>query len=199
MLSKPKNYLKVFVVFVLVIVLLKALFLFWANQSGWLKTLLAMSKFENMAIGGISAYLVFYKRSNIKFLFSKFMQYLAIMLCICALFWFPKALENIQHIFYAFAFSIIIINTALNDNTIFRLEHPYLKWLGELSYGMYMYHLMLIPLLILMLNKIEGLSLMSFNVLLYLSSFLLTILISRCSYVYFEKPFLKIKSRFIRI
>ena len=94
--------------------------------------------------------------------------------------------------FYSFLFGIIIVNLAVNANLKNVLEWKVINYLGKISYGIYMYHfLVLIPVLIFVSNfKLDN------NIIIYSLILSITIAISSLSYHYFETFFLKIKAKF---
>jgi peptidoglycan/LPS O-acetylase OafA/YrhL len=100
---------------------------------------------------------------------------------------------------YSLLFGLIILNVATKSNPIIKLENRFLTFLGQISYGLYVYHWIIILTIIEILkqkfsNYIENKFIM--NLILYTGSISLTVLISYLSYQYFEKPFLKIKRKF---
>ena len=76
------------------------------------------------------------------------------------------------------------------------LENIFFNSLGKISYGLYMYHMMIVVFVIQMMVKIHGEIGVKENILIYFCSVGLSILVAWLSYEYFEKPFLKLKSKF---
>ena len=110
-------------------------------------------------------------------------------------------LQNVRHInlclyfhfeFYALLFGIIILNFASNKKIKISLENKVLNFLGNISYGLYMYHPIGIVLAIVISLSID----LSTNWFIYPISFLTTIAMAWLSYKYFESYFLKLKNRF---
>jgi peptidoglycan/LPS O-acetylase OafA/YrhL len=85
---------------------------------------------------------------------------------------------------YSVLFGIIILNLASNPKFSNVLENRVLNYLGTISYGMYMYH----PIIIFIAIKV-ALSFGSASII-YLLSFIGTIFISHLSFKYFESYFL---------
>tara|TARA_B110000902_G_scaffold251701_1_gene312280 strand:- start:216 stop:572 length:357 start_codon:yes stop_codon:yes gene_type:complete len=101
----------------------------------------------------------------------------------------------IHYEFYSVFFGLIIINFAVNDKMKISLENNILNYLGNISYGLYMYH----PIGIVLALSI-GLSFdIQTNWFIYPLSFIFTILIAGLSYKYFESFFLKFKVQFSKI
>jgi len=82
------------------------------------------------------------------------------------------------------------------------LRFQWLDFLGRISYGIYMYHMMIITLVIyLVKGRIKGFEQLTAweNILVYTISTGLTILVASLSYRYFETPWMKMKDRFTTI
>lgn len=144
-----------------------------------------------MAIGGVIGYAEYKKMKISSFLKNNFF-FGAIVLSTVIL-----VSQGINFGFfnleiYAALFAVIILNLACNPALSKALEIKPFKFLGEISYGLYMYH----PLCIIF--SIKLLSLIGFlnNFSLYSSILFLTVSISFLSYKYFEKPFLKLKNKY---
>lgn len=96
--------------------------------------------------------------------------------------------------------SIFIIALAIQHHSVFNffnLEHSFIKYLGRISFGVYIFHLFSIYVAN-KLMKIAGVPMFTdtFYILLPLFATLIAIFISVVSYEYFEKYFLRIKHKF---
>lgn len=154
-----------------------------------------------MALGGISAYLLFYKKEKaLKILFNKYLQaFLYIVLAIMTVKgliipWYSKEL-------FAIIFMVLILNLAANKNTIISLEYKPLNYLGKISYGLYMYHNFVLTLVLklFMLSGVINVSSIGGGIIYHIVSLGLTIAVSALSYEYFEKWFLGIKTRYTKV
>jgi peptidoglycan/LPS O-acetylase OafA/YrhL len=168
-------------------------------------------KFEAMAMGGLGAYCIFHRKKEIleSRLFSLPVQIAVILFLmlrvLCShylaensfifriLFQTPVASDFLLTVLFVW----FIINTSLNRKTIAGFDNKYLNFLGEISYGIYMYHMLAIFGIILMfkdtLNSLSnGLS----TVVFYLTVTTGVILVSCLSKILFENCFLRLKSRF---
>ena len=89
----------------------------------------------------------------------------------------------------------LILSVTINPRPLITLEQPFFNRTGTISYGLYMYHYPLVPLLILMLQKVNLWNTFTqFHQLpLVLLSFAATYGIATLSYRYFEGPILKLK------
>ncbi|WP_138994680.1 acyltransferase [Larkinella sp. C7] len=153
-----------------------------------------------MAIGGLGAYLVFKNHPILEILHRKSVQiimYLFLIAFIATGFRVP----GINYEFYAVLFCFLLINLASNPQSVVQFENPLMKFMGSISYGLYIYHPVAITLV---LNLLAGrrdnpglLHSFLFNLQAYALIILLTILLAYLSYTYFEKPFLRLKDRFM--
>lgn len=97
--------------------------------------------------------------------------------------------------FYSIWFGIIILNFAANKDNLISLEAKPLRYLGKISYGLYMYHSLGI---VFALQTLRWLGVSS-NAVIYALSLILTVLLAGVSYAYFESYFLNLKTSFTRI
>jgi peptidoglycan/LPS O-acetylase OafA/YrhL len=104
-----------------------------------------------------------------------------------------------QEFLLAMLYTVVIMNIAANPKPLFRFENRVTGFLGNISYGLYVYHFFVIRA-ILRIFKDVGYTADSqplvFNVVLYALTLILSILIAGLSYRFFETPFLRLKSRF---
>ena len=163
----------------------------------WLST-----PIDCMAIGGIFALLIYDTNPIIlslkKILFSKVTQLitLAVTLFFISINYHLPVLDKYFHFeLYAVLFGILIANFAVNENRIFSMENKISSYLGKISYGLYMYH----PIIIVLCIKIG----MSFNCIndfvLYPLVFLLVVLVASLSYEFYEKHFIDKKTKYSKI
>lgn len=184
-------------------------FFFWISNSGYirnerllsvlnfLKWYLSYFRVGSMAIGGMAAYTLFFDQQKIlRLLYAGPVQYTVYSLLIL-LFAFGTWVPYIQHELYSCLFAVLILNLAANAKTVLRIENKSFNYLGKISYGLYMLHPLAITfafrLVQLWYQKVEG---VVPNLLLYVSTFVLTFLLAFLSYQYFEKVFLKSKHKF---
>lgn len=201
-ISKSKNIVKTLLIIITTIILLKICVLLMGKvyaHSSWynaLKLFVAMSKFECMAIGGIGAYYLFTKDDVLSIIYNKVIFLVSITMVPVLIYITPDVLQDGIHIVYSILFLIIILN--ISNGKMFRKnENIILNYLGKISYGLYMYHLMIIPFVLYVFKNTisissEGLS----NILIYAGTISLTIVISSISHHFLETPFIKLKSKF---
>lgn len=104
--------------------------------------------------------------------------------------------DVVKHGIYIICFSLFIPTLAHDKD--FKGVHPWSVSLGKFSYGIYMYHMIVINGVLFAGSKLldYGYSptlIFAFN---WIATISLTILIAYLSYTYFEMPFLKLKNRF---
>lgn len=159
-----------------------------------------MSRFENMLIGASGAYIFFANKTKVLAIIYNRYVFITALIGIPIINWFlyENFLQNASHIFQSVCFIIIILNIATNKNSLFTINATWLNYLGKISYGIYMYHLMIIPMVIVFFMKFlafDGTSTV-LNLLLYLTTILITVLVAAISYKFYESYFLKFKSAF---
>lgn len=148
-----------------------------------------------MAIGGVIAWALFYQREGVlRVLFSRWTQIIAYLL---TTFMIVRGVEipYLHQEVYACFFAVIILNLAANKQTLIRLEHPVLHYLGKISFGIYMYHMIAIIIAFKVLQpRFPG-----NNWLLYSTTLLLTIGLAAASYEWFERRFIKAKVKYSKV
>lgn len=190
-----------FLIIIKVIILMTA---FYSDSQivQYVKKFAAMAKFENMVIGGIGALII---KNKVESILVYIKKPIVLLFSICFIFIsmyiVPDFFLDGIHLINSFLFLIIIINVSTNPNSFLKLENNIFNLLGKISYGIYMYHLIVVFIVLKVLNKINFSNfddLLS-NLILYILSIGFTILISYLSYTIFEFKFLKMKSRFTKI
>ncbi len=201
--KKSKNILRTLCVIVVLLIAIKitVLFIFKAYPANTsllvLKNFVAMLKIESMAIGGMGAWMVFEKKYFQRIL-NNFVLIGAIISVIIMIYFTPVKIQDAAFLIYSVLFLLIILNVSLNPKSFVKLENKVFVFLGNISYGLYMYHLIVVAAFIGFL-KYTGFtvdnSIVS-QIIVYISITGLTILLSWLSYRYFESWFLKIKHKF---
>lgn len=155
-----------------------------------------LTRFDCMMIGGVGA--ILYKRNHnlfLKVVDNKLTQ--AFALFVLGIFIINKYHTNavVDNFTLAVITLIIIVGQINKKNRLVSFDNPVFDFLGKISFGIYVYH----PLLIFYFSKlyanIPGESI--FKYLLVFGSVLgAAIVLAYCSYVYFESWFIKLKSKF---
>ncbi|TDG37712.1 acyltransferase [Pedobacter changchengzhani] len=148
-------------------------------------------RFDNMAIGGLLA-IFYFKKPHLEInFFSKVIIIISLSILLIKQ---PAIGFGLDNVIAAIIFALLIALVAYAKNISF-LEHKIFKFLGRISYGIYMYHVIGIIIAINIIRYFnrsfngEGF----YNIILYILTIIITILIANVSYIYLEKYFLKFK------
>jgi peptidoglycan/LPS O-acetylase OafA/YrhL len=147
-----------------------------------------------MAIGAMFAILLYKKSSFLVFIQNRILFYLTLILTTYLLFQGVK-FSSFHYETYAILFGIIILNFASNPNIGISLENPVFNYLGNISYGIYMYH----PIGIIIALKLCVSTDLVTNWILYPLTLVFTVLLAGVSYKWYESYFLRFKPRFSKI
>lgn len=157
---------------------------------------LSVTRVHCMMIGAVGA--VFYKQEHtlfLKLINNKITQTISWALLLPMVFYqYPPVRFFIPEIVSVLSLCIIIGQIKVYHRII-NLENKLLNFLGNISYGIYVFH----PLVIFLFSKLlSPLALPDLIkcLLIYTSVFATTILLAYLSYSYFEKYFLTIKKKF---
>ena len=198
LIKKFKSPFKVFLILWLFFFAMRLLFRILEMKYNYSIPYIALqvNRFDCMIIGALGA-VMFYQNWSLflHFAKNKFIQLLS---------WSPLLLLSINkfHIFsiidhelISICVVIIIINISTNKSSIIKLDNKIFHFLGTISYGIYVWH----PLVILFLSKkliTKNLTSLQNEVLTYFTVLALSIIIAWVSYNYLEKPFLRIKEKY---
>ncbi len=157
-----------------------------------------VNRFDCMLFGALGA-MLYYRKNNLflKIADNKVTQACALgvlLLMIVNLFSF---FNSILEIFVVNVMTLIIIIGQINrKNRIVNFNNIVMDYLGKLSYGVYIIHILVLYTVITLFNwsLIENKYLMA--ALIYFTVIFVTVLLAHLSYNWFEKPFLKMKNRF---
>lgn len=146
---------------------------------------------DAIAIGSIFAILLLNKNTILKYILNINFFYLVTIITVVLLLGAVK-IPYFHYPFYALLFGIIIINLAANERLKNVLEWKPINYLGKISYGIYMYHfIVLIPVLMLVSNLNIDNNIVTYSLIVGIS-----IATSSLSYHYFETYFLKMKTKY---
>lgn len=168
-------------------------------ENGVFYELFRLSSFDCMAFGAIGAWMVFNKSRYLVYLY-----HIATQLVAVGLIFFSEVLYKYVHIpnpvqreYYALLFLVVILNVSTNQSSFIKLENRFFDFLGKISYGIYMYHMLVISVLAFFLRPV--LVAMDFgyaSVIVYMSVLAFTIFVSAISYFYYEMRFLSLKDAY---
>jgi len=149
-------------------------------------------KFDCLFIGGLfGIYFEFFK-TKIKLLTNKYFQLLIygteIVLVITGADFYGFYWEV-----HALLYGLIIFNLVQPETSIFNFEYSVFDYLGKISYGLYMYHFLLVNIAVKLFGHYNN------PFILYPVIFASVICIASASYFTFEKYFLTLKIKYSRI
>lgn len=198
LLKLLKNKLTLVLGVILIYLLFKFIFAYGYNFHpviAYLHRIWYLFPIDNMAFGALFAVIYFNQyQKAIHFFYHPFLQ-ISIWVAVILFIYSGISLGFFHHQIYAFLFGVLLFNLATNPNTVVQFKSKILDYLGKISYGIYMYHSIFI---VLSLKFLQAYHLYN-NLLLYVFSFALTILVSWLSYEYFEKFFIKMKMKYTSI
>ncbi|NIJ51074.1 acyltransferase family protein [Dyadobacter arcticus] len=200
LIKYPKRRIQIILLFLAITAGILFLGLYFVNPSEEMKdaiitTFLGQFRIQTMALGGLCAWLVYKEKTRIlEVVFRKEVQVIVYCLLI-SLFLSGIHFSGFLEV-YAMFFAFFVLNVSCNENTIISLDNAVMNHLGKVSYGLYIYHVVVIVLIINLLTanspKWEG---PVYQAVLYISTFVGSVLVASLSYTYFEKPLLAFKDR----
>jgi peptidoglycan/LPS O-acetylase OafA/YrhL len=107
----------------------------------------------------------------------------------------------LSYFFVGVGMSLVVFSITRKDNQLLKrlLSNLFLTYLGKISYGLYVFHIISIRLAFQLFEAIqntEGRSLEELNTLVFIAGLIITVVLSAASYQFIEKPFLKLKEKF---
>jgi peptidoglycan/LPS O-acetylase OafA/YrhL len=157
---------------------------------------LTVTRFYCMLIGCIVAILYYQKSVWIEILTNKYVSILAWIIMLLAIidkFQISSAL--IDHEIMSIVTAIIILNQITEKNKIISLDNRFLDFFGKISYGIYVYHPIIIFLTIKFFGKFKNDVLINY-LLVFSVIFGSTIIVSYLSFHFFENKFIRMKDKF---
>jgi peptidoglycan/LPS O-acetylase OafA/YrhL len=193
---------KIKVVVFLTLVILSQIF--YSNQTEWSSAKYHFfSCIRYLGSGAVIGYISYFYNQKIKWFFTKFPRIFTLVIYVtCVLFlFFSRQLNQIHGVFDRISeflpiifFSLVIMDQNYNSASFIQIgKFKILNWLGKISYGIYLIHMIAISIVNALFFQYGS----NFFMLKFLISILITILLSQISYLYFEKYFLNLKDRII--
>lgn len=193
-----KRFFKHFLLGLILLQFFVRIFLWYKYPFSTAALFSVINRFDCMMLGGLGAILYLEKSKIIELIDSFWIQLLSWI--IIGLMFF-NAFHFFNSILETFSVSLITVIAIIGQinlkNKIVNLEIPILSYLGKLSFGIYVYH----PLIMLLYSQLfKQLDLNVNEMTLAISCFILifvtTIMVAHLSYYKFEKKFLKLKTKF---
>ncbi|MFN8373342.1 MAG: acyltransferase [Anaerolineae bacterium] len=156
---------------------------------------LLVIRYDCIAIGGLFACILYYRSPLLKWIYHPLAGYGALLAVAMMAAFIHEGWDALVYtVATCFIFGILILNVSTNPKFRLKLDHPWLEYGGKFSYGIYMYHpLILLTFRWLFYGKLET---ALYQFLIYPVVIGLTLLVSALSYLYFERRFLNLKDRF---
>jgi peptidoglycan/LPS O-acetylase OafA/YrhL len=201
LVNKTKSLLKTLFFVIIIYMVLKI----FAKLSGSIEfyKIVSMSCFDCMAIGGIGAYLVYKKKSVLNIIYHPITQVLAWSFLLISIFYKPiMIIPFVNKEIHAIFYTLIILNVSTNKKSIINLENKLCDLVGKISYGIYVYHMIVLttsPFIFKNLLNYELSNSITDYLIVYTTVIGLTLLLSYLSFNYFESFFLKKKHKFSKI
>ncbi|MDQ1857438.1 acyltransferase [Chryseobacterium sp. WLY505] len=150
--------------------------------------------FEFMAIGALGGYFYFKKADKFTQYTKSNTLYIIVLMLIAILISVPVFKLYIQNIILGFVFLLLILITINSSNKVVLRSRSF-SFLGTISYGIYMYHplimFLIFPVFYKLLTFYNNIFVFNIGVLMFIPG--ITILVSYGSYRYIEKKFINIK------
>jgi peptidoglycan/LPS O-acetylase OafA/YrhL len=157
-------------------------------------TIVTIIPFEFMAIGALGGYFYYKNTEEITQYTKSNILYAGVLLLIAILISIPVFKLYIQNIILGFVFLLLII-ISINSSNKAVLRSRYFSFLGTISYGIYMYHplimFLIFPVFYKLLIFYNNIFVFNIGVFMFIPG--ITILVSYGSYRYIEKKFIDIK------
>lgn len=161
------------------------------NLHSFIEKLFYATKFNCMAIGGLFGFMLV-KNQKWLSVFHKTKITSLIMIVLPFFLWFAsisfgKFTDEVYSVFFAIMLVVVV-------NGPFNIDTKTTSFLGRISYGIYMYHWIVLVLVMKFMTSYQSEN--YYSLIIYFLVFGITILISYLSYISFEKYFLQLKKRF---
>ncbi|MFL5951660.1 MAG: acyltransferase family protein [Gaiellaceae bacterium] len=155
---------------------------------------------ESMAIGALGAVLVHRRSRVLQVVFSLPGRLVTLALFVAVVASFDRLFEwtpSLATTLVSLAFLLVILNVGCNERV--RLGNGPLDYLGRISYGIYMFHPLVVYGFFLTAHELDLRRSAVLIAAAYVVSFTGTIAVAACSYRWFETPFLRLKKRFAHV
>ncbi len=152
------------------------------------------NKFDSLLIGCLVGFVFANNHTSLKVLYNKWLFFVCTLSSV--ILWFGNIeTKHFNDELMSVLFAMVILNVCTNPDLNIRFENRLSQFLGKVSYGIYMYHWIVLLLAFRLLPLTD--STISI-VLLYGFTFVVTIGVAWLSYETYEKFFLNLKKKFER-
>jgi len=203
-----KNHILQLLLMVIVLKSVLSLLALFVFQNELFTYLLNLFQFEAMAVGGLGAFFLYSRKQSIDHLFIfKVPVQLLVLLTILLYLCFHTNIDNsiwnaifktsvLSPLLINFLYLYLIMSTSVVQKSVLKLRNRVLGFLGEISYGIYMYHMLVIfGTLHFLKTALIQMGAPWNHWVFYGVVILLTLLISVLSKFFFENYFLNLKEK----
>ena len=197
LIAKSKHTGFVIAAFFVAYFALRMFFWFYLTEDSKPYLFMYATRFGCMAIGAFGAWLSYrgIPQQLKSVLFHPLMQALTWVVLTLVMLEIVPILKTISHQVIAALGTIIMLNLSQNPKTIIRLESPFWNFLGKISFGLYVWHFMLVDVIRVFSAPLDW-NLWIKVPFYVLISIVASFAIATLSYYYLESPFLKLKANF---
>ncbi|MDG1045432.1 MAG: acyltransferase [Bacteroidia bacterium] len=193
-LKRTTKYLEVFICLFLLFLIFKFTIYITLTPKSVVYKFFNVTKIDVMTMGAIGAILVYSKSRIIQIIYRKEVQLISWLILLYSICYEPIHFYSfIDSELNAVFYLIIILNVSTNKDTLFSLENKFMNFIGKISYGIYVYHMIIIYLVSFTL-KILNYQLNHISIFLII--LILTTLVATLSYKLIETPFLRMKDKY---
>lgn len=191
--TKKINWMLVLIIFIYF--LIKLVGRLYGDKS--INDFIALTRIDCMAIGGLGACWANSDRKYQSIIFDKITQVVIWIIFLFSCLIHPLVLPSfiLQEV-YAIVFILLILNVSLNSKTFIWLDNRILNWIGKISYGIYLWHMLILYVMSLTINDILP-NTISGMIFYFVSCILLVFCVASISYIYFESYFINLKRKFV--
>jgi peptidoglycan/LPS O-acetylase OafA/YrhL len=160
--------------------------------------------FESLAIGAFGAVLVFRGARVLRLLYHPVGQLATVAGFVAVIYAFDDVMirsPTFGTASISLVFLAVILNVGCNERSLLRIGNPVLDYLGRISYGIYMFHPLVIYGIVYAVWRLgwDPVHHVAMQGALYAAAAGGTIGVAALSYRYFETPFLRLKKRFAHV
>jgi peptidoglycan/LPS O-acetylase OafA/YrhL len=168
-------------------------------SSSW-ESFFLTQKFYSMAIGSLFGYLLYHHADwyNDSIFANKNAQLLLLAVILWHFLFHNVAETGLWFkVLFSLLYGLLILNVSVVKEKLINIDQPVLTYLGTISYGIYMYHMLVDYCLRITLSKFAFLHLpkMLLVPFYYILMIVATIGVAALSFRYFERYFLQLKDR----
>jgi peptidoglycan/LPS O-acetylase OafA/YrhL len=169
------------------------------EATDFIKNFLYFFRIQSMAIGGLFALVLFRNWTRVLRPLTARPVQVALWVLLAVLMVRGQKVSYVTFEMYSVLFGAVVLNLALTESSIFNLRHRVLDYLGRISYGLYMLHVIALVVGLRVASWVCAPTTALHHVLMFVVGLAVSIGVSAFSYEYVEKPFLQLKKRFARI